>query len=425
MNLAGLAPDKAPPVEAPLVLFHLMPLFLGLAGLVLAWQGDLVLASRWTPAALAVTHLIVLGALAPVMCGALLQISPVLLGAPYPGVRLVARLTAAGLGLGSVLLGSGFLFSFPRLLLTGGVVVATALAVFLVGSYRALAKAAGRSEALWAVRLAVTALAVTVTLGLTLATARLGWWTLPQHLNWVDTHVAWGLGGWVGLLLAGIGMEIIPFFYLSPAFNVWLKRILPFMVFGLLLLITALGLLPPAAHPALRVSVAVLFAAHLLYNAMALRIEQRRQRPARDANLWLWQVSHVAVFAAFFAWLGEIRPSVVGILLLGAALSFVIGSLMKIVPFLSWLDLQQRRAAGRNPGVSLPRLRALLPTGRANAIALTLGAAMLTALSGAVVPAFARLGGALLVICGGLLAHALARAASMRRGVIRQLELPP
>ena len=157
MNLAGLAPDKAPPVEAPLVLFHLMPLFLGLAGLVLAWQGDLVLASRWTPAALAVTHLIVLGALAPVMCGALLQISPVLLGAPYPGVRLVARLTAAGLGLGSVLLGSGFLFSFPRLLLTGGVVVATALAVFLVGSYRALAKAAGRSEALWAVRLAVTA----------------------------------------------------------------------------------------------------------------------------------------------------------------------------------------------------------------------------------------------------------------------------
>lgn len=84
MDLSGLSPDKAPPVEAPLALFYLMPLFIGLAGMVLLWQGDQVLASRWAPATLAATHFIVLGALAPVMCGALLQISPVLLGAPFP-----------------------------------------------------------------------------------------------------------------------------------------------------------------------------------------------------------------------------------------------------------------------------------------------------------------------------------------------------
>ena len=43
------------------------------------------MASRWAPAALATTHFLVLGALAPVMCGALLQMSPVLLGAPIRG----------------------------------------------------------------------------------------------------------------------------------------------------------------------------------------------------------------------------------------------------------------------------------------------------------------------------------------------------
>ena len=86
MNLGGLSPDKAPPVDAPLGLFYLMPPFLALAGLVVAWQGDQVLLSRWTPAALAVTHFLVLGALAPVMCGALLQISPVLFGTPFPRV---------------------------------------------------------------------------------------------------------------------------------------------------------------------------------------------------------------------------------------------------------------------------------------------------------------------------------------------------
>jgi hypothetical protein len=74
MNLGGLSPDKSPPVEAPLTLFYLLPVFLVLAGITLAWYGDQVLASRWTPAALGVTHFLVLGALAPVMCGALLQI---------------------------------------------------------------------------------------------------------------------------------------------------------------------------------------------------------------------------------------------------------------------------------------------------------------------------------------------------------------
>lgn len=424
MNLAGLAPDRAPPVEAPLVLFYLMPVFLGLAGLVLAWQGGQVMASRWSPAALAVTHLVVLGTLAPVMCGALLQISPVLLGAPYAGVRLVARLTAAGLGLGSLLVGGGFLLTRPGLLLTGGGVVAAAVTVFLAASFRALAAAAGRRETLWAVRLALSALAVTVTLGLTLALVRHGWLELPGHLTWVQTHVAWGLAGWVGLLLAGVGMEVIPFFYLSPAFDPRLRRALPFAVFALLLMITALGALANPSWPALQGLIAALFLAHLLYNAAALHLEQRRQRPRRDASLWLWQASHAGVFAGFFAWLVDAPPSLVGTLLLGGALSFVIGSLLKIVPFLSWLDLQQRRAASRHPDVSLPRLHTLLPQGQATLIAATLGAALLALLSGAWVPQLAQLGGALLMACAGLLAHLLISAARLRGAVIRQLGAP-
>lgn len=425
MNLGGLSPDKAPPVEAPLTLFYLMPLFLGLAGLVLAWQGDQVLASRWAPAALATTHFLVLGALAPVMCGALLQMSPVLLGAPYPRVRLVARLTAAGLGLGGVLIGGGFLFTRSGLLLSGGFVAIAGLLVFLAGSYRALSAASGRRETLWAVRLAALALAVTIALGLTLAMVRYGWLELPQHLRWIDMHVAWGLAGWVGLLLAGVGMEIIPLFYISPAFAGGLKRSLPFAVSVLLLLALGLpGLAAPLSQTLWQGLVAALFVAHLLYNANALYVERRRQRPRRDANLWLWQLSHVAVFAAFFAWVLDASNSLVGVLLLGGALSFVIGSLMKILPFLTWLDLQQRRVAGGHMQVSLPRLRALLPEGLANAVALMLGAAIGTTLSGALVPFLTTLGGILLMACAALLAYALARAAMIRRGVIAQFTLP-
>lgn len=424
MNLGGLSPEKAPPIEAPLGLFYLMPLFLGLAGLVLAWQGDQVLASRWTPAALAVTHFVVLGALAPVMCGSLLQVSPVLFSAPYPRVRLIARLTATGLGVGSLLVGAGFLLNHAGLLLSGGLAVATGLGVFLAATVDALTRYVGRPEALWAVRLAALALAVTVVLGLALALVRLGWLELPEHVRWVDTHVSWGLAGWIGLLLAGVGMEIIPLFYIAPPFAVWIKRALPLSVFSLLLAVAAaqlMGLSPPASEGL----VATLFFVHLLYNAAALQIEQRRQRPRRDANLWLWQGSHVAVLCAFFAWFGGAPGSVVGILLLGGALSFVIGSLMKIVPFLSWLDLQQRRVAGRHLHVSLPRMRAFLPQRTANGIALTLGAAVVAGVLGGLVPEAAQLGGGLLAVCAVLLALALAKAARLRNAVNHEFTVAP
>ncbi len=422
MNLGGLSPEKAPPIEAPLGLFYLMPLFLGLAGLVLAWQGDQVMLSRWTPAALASTHFIVLGALAPVMCGALLQIAPVLFGAPYPRVRLVAGLTAAGLGIGSLLIGTGFLTGIAVLLLAGGLAVAGGLLVFLAGSYWALKSAsAGSQQSLRSVRLAVLALAVTVGLGVTLALARLGWLQLPEYLRWVDTHVSWGLAGWIGLLLAGVGMEIIPMFYISPPFSAWLKRALPFAVTGLLLLSTLFGVVKTAPM-VLQFTVGALFVVHLLYNIAALYLEQRRRRPRRDANLWLWQGSHVAVLGAFLAWLGGASHSLVGILLLGSALSFMIGSLMKIVPFLSWLDLQQRRVAGRHLQVKLPQLRTLLPDEFVNWIAITLCIAAGAHLLAAFLPALAQIGGLMLALCAVLLGRALARSARIRRQLVLEFE---
>lgn len=406
-----------------MLLFYLLPLFLGLAGLLFAWQGHQMLASRWTPATLAATHFVVLGTLAPVMCGALLQISPVLLGAAYPRVRLVACLTAAGLAGGSLMIGAGFLLNRPAVLLSGGVVVAIGLGVFLAASYWALARAAAGRETLWAVRLAVLALAVTIALGLTLALARFGWLALPQHPHWVETHVAWGLAGWIGLLLAGVGMEIIPLFYITPPFRTWAKRTLPVGVLGLLalVLVMAFGPFSAGAPWLLQGVLAALFLAHLLYNLAALAIERQRQRQRRDANLWLWQASHVAIIAAFPAWMASVPASLTGTLLLGGALSFVIGALMKIVPFMSWLDLQQRRTAGSGLHVRLPRLRSLLPDGDANAIALTFTAAIGALLAASLLPALAHLGGGLLVVCALLLARVLIRNARTRGAVIREL----
>ena len=49
--------ENAPPFSAPLRFFLTAPLFAVLAGLLLVIEGPVVFASRWTPGALAATHL--------------------------------------------------------------------------------------------------------------------------------------------------------------------------------------------------------------------------------------------------------------------------------------------------------------------------------------------------------------------------------
>ncbi|MCK7498192.1 MAG: hypothetical protein MZW92_51665 [Comamonadaceae bacterium] len=49
----GIAFDQAPPIAVPLRFFLTAPLFGCLAGLLIAWSGGDVLASRWSGAALA------------------------------------------------------------------------------------------------------------------------------------------------------------------------------------------------------------------------------------------------------------------------------------------------------------------------------------------------------------------------------------
>ena len=60
----------------PLRFFLTAPLFLVLAGVLLVVDGAAVFASRWTPSALALTHLLTAGFMLQVMLGALFQLMP-------------------------------------------------------------------------------------------------------------------------------------------------------------------------------------------------------------------------------------------------------------------------------------------------------------------------------------------------------------
>ena len=74
---ALLSYDQSPPMAAPFRFFLTAPVFSALAGVLLLWEGPDMLASRWTPAVLALTHLITVGFMMQVMLGAMVQILPV------------------------------------------------------------------------------------------------------------------------------------------------------------------------------------------------------------------------------------------------------------------------------------------------------------------------------------------------------------
>ena len=107
--------EQAPPVSVPFRFFLTAPLFGLAAALLLIWQPAAILDSRWTPASFALTHLMALGFMLQVMCGALLQMIPVVVGANIWQPHRVTMFTHAGLTIGTILLVGGFVSESPAL----------------------------------------------------------------------------------------------------------------------------------------------------------------------------------------------------------------------------------------------------------------------------------------------------------------------
>lgn len=363
MRPAGLRLEQAPPIAVPFRFFLTAPVFLFLAALVLAWSGAEAFATRSSPAALALAHLVTLGYMGMVMVGATLQILPVLAGAPVPGVRLVGAVTHGLLVVGTVALASGFLFAQAALLKAAAWVLGAAFAVFLLAAGAALGRAAVRSATVVGITLASAALAVTVVLGLTLD-AMYAWGLPPPSFAIRELHPAWGLAGWAGLLVAGVAYQVVPMFQMTPPYPPGMTRWFPAVVFGLLVAWSAATW--HAADSTLSAALGIFIAgAYLVFAITTIGLQLQRRRQVPDATLAFWQLGMACLGAACIAWGVRLESAsvpaalevAIGILVLvGAAVSVVAGMLYKIVPFLGWFHLQA--AVGPK---SAPHVKRFLP----------------------------------------------------------------
>ena len=164
MSAAGLRLDQAPPFFVPLRFFITAPIFGALAAATLLAGGPQALASRWTPTALAATHLLTLGFLTMTMVGALMQLLPVLAGSPLRHPRTVATVVHGLLSAGTLALAANFLIPGPVLQFVSLAALSVGLGVFLFAAGASLARA--RSDAtVLAMRLAATGLLITLLIG--------------------------------------------------------------------------------------------------------------------------------------------------------------------------------------------------------------------------------------------------------------------
>lgn len=361
---ALLSFDQAPPFAAPLRFFLTAPLFGLLAGVLLLFFGMDVLSSRWSSAALAITHLLTLGFMLQIMLGALIQILPVVAGANLRMPGLLAALVHISLSLGTLALAGGFLFGVATLLHGGAALLFFAVLTFLLAAWQALRGVPSTSPTIAGIKLALLGLLGVLVLGVFLVFA-LSQGTRFSILALTDLHAAWGLAVWVGVLLVALAYVVVPMFQLTPGYPARASWFWPPAIIILLLLWTlALGF---ESVLFIRLVKALLAVLGMAFCWLTLRLQAKRRRAKVDATSAYWQQGLVAgilallmllaaaiwpVLAEHAAW-----PLVFAILLLvGGFISFMTGMLYKIVPFLAWLHLQNR-GKGR---VAAPTMNKLL-----------------------------------------------------------------
>ncbi len=309
------------------------------------------------------------------MCGAMMQMLPVLAGSPVPKVKPVATAVHTLLTIGILALASGFLSGITGLFHLALTTLGLGFLIFIIAISIALMRIRTPNDTIHSMRLAIASLATTVMLGLTIGAGFSGMTSLSQLIPLTDIHLGWGILGWIGLLVVGVAYQVVPMFQLTPEYPKKLTTPLSWVIFSTLIIWAPLYLAWGNGHLSKWVPDSwILLPAigYILFAGTTLWLQQKRRRRVSDVTLLFWRTGMIFIAACLLLWLIGFTPItkaqpifslLLGIwLLFGVAVSVVNGMLYKIVPFLTWFHLQNRQVALMSMGkVKVPNMKELMP----------------------------------------------------------------
>jgi len=288
---------------------------------------------------LAAVHLLVLGVLTTTAIGAAVQLLPVATRrahvAHWP-IKLVFWMFVPGL---AVLITGMYLGRLP-LIVAGATASAIGLMLFAYLLADNLRRAGGLVIVAAYGWTALAALVGVVGLGLALSLDFAGGF-LPDHLAVAHSHMILGACGFMGMLALGFSHILIPMFALSSAPS-RVPAILGFATAAVAVISGVLGTL--FNHPALVTAAALIglaaAAIHISLMQRAIRSGMRRRQGLSFVlvrSAWVSLVASLVLGLAINHGLaGPNGPALFGLLLLGGwLLSFLLGVLQRILPFLA------------------------------------------------------------------------------------------
>jgi hypothetical protein len=350
----------APSTTLPLLftITGLLALFSGATWLVA--QPDILAAYHYTPGAVAVTHLFVLGWICSIVMGAMYQLVPVALEAKLFSERL-AQIQFVFHVVGFA--GMVWAFQTWNLKMAGGfgTVLSAGVALFFLNILQTLRRVPKWNVIATAIASAIGWVVCAVAAGLVIAVAKSYSDALPSLAGFVfrfdpigamHAHAHLGAVGLFIILIVGVSYKLIPMFTLSElqnprraAWSVWLLN------FGLAGSFVTIVLRNPW-----KIAFAVVIAAALALYGLELRaILRARKRLVLDWGVKTFLVAvgmllPLSLLAVALSWPGLPMngwtmqlENVYGFLALAGVVSFaIIGMLYKIVPFLVWFGTYSR-----------------------------------------------------------------------------------
>ncbi|THF55579.1 hypothetical protein E6C48_18005 [Mesorhizobium composti] len=315
------------------------------------------------PETLTLVHMVTIGWLSLLMCGALFQFVPVLIAQPLRGGRLVLPALICLLS-GLAFLLAGFLqlagtidTDLPLLAVAGMLLPAGFLLVVgvLVGTLL-------RANLTLPARFVAAGLAcvlVTVTLGALFALLLSGFLPALAGLDFrthaLPVHIAVGLGGWLTFTAIGVSYRLLPMFMLSPDGErassrvVWWSGIAALVLIALASPIVAMvegtGLMAtPDTATGLAATLGlvslILYGVDLafFYRHRKRRVIELNSRAAQGALLALILSALLLLALLATGTLGQHVGALLYLVAFGWLSGLGLSQLYKIVPFLTWLE---------------------------------------------------------------------------------------
>ena len=340
----GLSLDQAPPISVVLRFFFTGGSFGILAGiLILFFQNKIFDASSME--AVTLVHTLTLGVMLSFMFAALFQMLPVIAGVTLPSPVKKANLLQYPFVLGVITLLFAFNLSYPWLFLLASLLLGGSILYIVVIMLQNLIKIPNHSASSKGMLFSLLALGIVILLALYLTGTLSGILPGINYSHIKESHYAFGLFGWISLLIISISFQVIEMFYVTPAYPKLASKYLPLTIMTILVISGITGLFSPVLTVGINLLLAVILTAYAL---LTLKRLTERKRPLTDATVWFWRVGLTSlILSMLFMSISQFTNiqnihTLRYIFFTSFALSIVFAMFYKIVPFLTWFHLNSQ-----------------------------------------------------------------------------------